>query len=102
MDKDRTIEILKDYVKREDFSEFCRMIIDEIGINNFLKLLKITGGSNVYLPNLERGLYKARDRIIVKEFNGFNHKELAKKYNITENWVRQIVHNQGDKRKESL
>lgn len=102
MDRDNTIDILKNHVKREDFSEFCTMIIDEIGMINFLKLLKVAGGVTVYLPLLERGLYKARDRVIAKEFNGFNHKELAKKYNITEQWVRQIAQNQQNKRKESL
>ena len=37
-------------------------------------------------------IYKdARDREIVSECNGFNHKELAFKYNMSEIYIRSII-----------
>ena len=41
---------------------------------------------------IELGIYKdARDREIVSEYNGFNHKELAAKYNMSESYIRAII-----------
>ena len=40
----------------------------------------------------EKMIYKdARDREIVSEYNGFNHKELAAKYNMSESYIRAII-----------
>ena len=41
---------------------------------------------------LKKMIYKdARDREIVSEYNGFNHKELATKYNMSESYIRAII-----------
>ena len=49
------------------------------------------GGTSVYFPT-EKMIYKeARDREIVSEYNGFNHKELAAKYNMSESYIRAII-----------
>ena len=49
------------------------------------------GGTSVYFPT-EKMIYKdARDREIVSEYNGFNHKELATKYNMSESYIRAII-----------
>ena len=40
----------------------------------------------------EKMIYKeAQDREIVSEYNGFNHKELAFKYNMSEIYIRSII-----------
>ena len=40
----------------------------------------------------EKMIYKeAQDREIVSECNGFNHKELAAKYNMSESYIRAII-----------
>ena len=40
----------------------------------------------------EKMIYKeAQDREIVSECNGFNHKELAFKYNMSEIYIRSII-----------
>ena len=37
-------------------------------------------------------IYKdARDREIISQYNGFNHKELAAKYNMSESYIRAII-----------
>ncbi len=45
----------------------------------------------MYFPT-EKMIYKeARDREILSKFNGFNIKELASKYNMSESYVRAII-----------
>mgnify|MGYP000141030663 CR=1 FL=1 len=47
------------------------------------------------LDMISEGLYRmitrpVRDARIKKEFTGYNHQELARKYGVTERWVRRI------------
>lgn len=67
-----------------------RELAEIIGIENFIKLAKILGGKTVYIPKADSFLRPARDINIKKEFNGYNHSELARKYNLSERWVMEI------------
>ena len=67
-----------------------RDIAEAIGVENFFKLTMAIGGETVYIPKPESILRPVRDRHIKEEFNGFNHGELAKKYDVTERWVREL------------
>ncbi|MEG1150453.1 MAG: Mor transcription activator family protein [Bacilli bacterium] len=43
-------------------------------------------------PQFEKMIYKeSRDREILSKFNGFNIKELASKYSMSESYVRAII-----------
>ncbi len=45
----------------------------------------------MYFPT-EKMIYKeARGRSIIANYNGFNHKELAVKYNMLESYIRAII-----------
>ncbi len=70
--------------------EQWRQMAETIGLNNFYKLAKMSGGATVYIPKPESIIRPVRDAHIKTEFNGFNHSELAKKYNVTERWVREL------------
>lgn len=67
-----------------------REIAEAIGVGNFVKLTQLVGGSTIYLPKTESVVRPVRDAKIREEFNGYNHMELAKKYDVTERWVRQL------------
>lgn len=67
-----------------------REIAEEIGVINFIKLAELVGGATIYIPKSESFLRPVRDLRIKKEFNGYNHAELAKKYNLSERWIREI------------
>ena len=54
------------------------------------KLTELNGGSTIYLQKPESVLRPVRDAHIKAEFNGYNHPELARKYGVTERWVRQL------------
>ncbi len=78
-------------IQMEDIPENCRRIAEKMGLEIFAEITYHFGGIPFYFPKFESVAAPARDRIIKKEFNGGNYKELASKYNITEVWVRQIV-----------
>jgi Mor family transcriptional regulator len=78
-------------VKTEDIPSEYRDLVDGIGLDAFLRLAYITGGNTIYFPKLDRLIQPARDRMIIKEYNGSNLKELVIKYELTDVWVRKII-----------
>lgn len=82
LSKELTVEMFEDGLWRE--------IAKAIGAENVYKLAKVTGGVTVYIPRAESVVRPIRDARIKAEFNGFNHIELAEKYNVTERWVRAL------------
>ena len=78
-------------LKMSDLPPQFENIAMEIGIDRVKALFKEFGGTSVYFPT-EKMIYKdARDREIIEEFNGFNVKELASKYRMSESYVRAII-----------
>ncbi|MGL5331126.1 MAG: Mor transcription activator family protein [Peptostreptococcaceae bacterium] len=66
-------------------------IANRLGIDKAKWLFEEFGGTSVYFPT-EKMIYKeARHREIIDNYNGFNHKELAIKYNMSESYVRAII-----------
>ena len=65
--------------------------LKEVGLQNIILIAKIFGGTWQYLPKLDSILKDARDRKICGEFDGYNYNALAKKYNLTSEWIRAIV-----------
>ena len=78
-------------LKLSDLPPQFENIADRIGLDKAKMLFEEFGGTSVYFPT-EKMIYKdARDREIISQFNGFNHKELAVKYNMSESYVRSII-----------
>lgn len=69
-------------------SGIYRQIAELIGVENLASLAKLIGGTTFYLPKLESFIKPVRDTHIKKEFTGYNHVELARKYDVTERWIR--------------
>ncbi|MGN0710512.1 MAG: Mor transcription activator family protein [Anaerovoracaceae bacterium] len=67
-----------------------REIAEEIGCVNLIKLLDIVNGDTVYLQRADNILRPVRDKHIREEFNGYNRSELAKKYNLSERYMREL------------
>lgn len=66
-------------------------IAEEIGVENLLKLSRIVGGDYFYMP-IESGLLRQlRNKKIVEEYNGYNIREIAKKYDISRRMVYKIL-----------
>ena len=68
--------------------------IHAIGVDAFVEMSHATGGISIYVPKFESVIAPARNRLILKEFDGGNYAALAIKYGISEVWVRQIINQQ--------
>ena len=75
----------------EELPEPYQTVARKVGIETALILAREFGGSAIYFLKLDRLLVEARNKKIRSEFNGMNHRELAKKYNLTDVWIRMIV-----------
>ena len=68
-----------------------------IGIEAYKKLVRIYGGSSIYIWKADTIMKNYRNNEICSKFNGFNYRELAKEYNLSEKMIREIT---SDKLKE--
>ncbi len=87
-------------IRKESISELFAQVIDEIGLDNALKIARIAGGGNLYVPMAETIERPMRDMRIQNEFNGYNYRELALKYNKSESTIREIVRDVADKKRQ--
>lgn len=94
---------MEDEVRLSDISKSYRDVAEIIGVDAFLKLCKVYGGSSMYLPTERAVLKPLRDKKIKREFNGSNLRSLSLKYGICETHIRKILFeglNEGRKNKE--
>ena len=66
-------------------------IASVIGVDMFMKMVMASGGISLYIPKFENITAAARNRLIIQEFNNGNFAELARRYGLTETWVRDLV-----------
>ena len=78
-------------VRIEDLPEEMQTLSTLIGLKNVFKLSHYVDGGKIYIPIHDTLLKGARNRKIICEYNGFNCKELAKKWDITEDQLRKII-----------
>ena len=80
-------------LKIEDLRDEQRQIAETIGVEAYLKLTRIFGGTMIYIAKAEEILKRrSRDEQIREEFDGSNYAQLALKYGLTEVWIRNIVY----------
>ena len=68
-----------------------REIAQAIGIKAYIELVKLYGGSNIYIAKMDKLFCIKRDAEIIRHFNGENYTSLAKQYGLSERTVRTIV-----------
>ena len=71
-------------------------LLDEIGFQPTIRLMKRWGGGPIYLPTVTRAFKDLRDHRIREEFDGTNYRELSKKYDLTVSYLRKIINGGGD------
>jgi Mor family transcriptional regulator len=57
-----------DYLTKEDLPESLRDVVDVIGIDNMKELIRLTGGSNLYIPSENSVTKPVRNKIIKEAF----------------------------------
>ncbi|MDE5583229.1 MAG: DNA-binding protein [Ruminococcus sp.] len=81
----------KNVVNLEKLTGEQREVAELVGIENYRKLVDNFGGSCVYISKSDTIFQRERDDEIKRDFNGGNYRELAKKYNLSENRIRAIL-----------
>lgn len=83
-------ELLKE-TTMEDIPERYRDIAEITGIDTYARLSDYARGNEIYFPKVETVVMSARNRHIREEYNGYNQKELAERYDITIQQVNNIL-----------
>lgn len=83
-----------EYLTKKDLPDSVMDIVDVIGIDAFRDLVKLAGGSTVYIPNESNLVKPIRNRRIKEEFKG-SYRDISVKYGISEVQVRNIINGKG-------
>ena len=84
-------ELLKE-LQLEDLSGSARELAELVGMEAFLNLVDVYGGSsNLDVPTAKQLINPVRDELIRREFNGHNIDVLARRWDLTERYIREIV-----------
>lgn len=68
-----------------------RHIAKIVGVKNFINLVKLLGDTTWYIPKFKTILNEAMKTKIKKEYNGYNKKALAIKYDMSERTIQNIL-----------
>ena len=79
-----------DSLTRDDLPDSVMDIVDIIGIDAFKDLVRLAGGSNLYIPN-ESSLVKSFRNKKIREVFAGDYKSISRKFGISEAQVRNIV-----------
>ncbi len=77
-------------IQFEHLNEEHQAIANAIGLENFLKLVSLYGGSFLYIPQQKTIIRETRNEAIRSEFNG-DYKQLALKYSLTQRQIQRII-----------
>lgn len=95
------------YIMKENLSktvnvnilpEQYREIANAIGFENFYKLSGLLGGATWYIPTQKSLMKDAIHLNVINDFTGYNYKELAIKYDLSERTIRNIIKRDNDKK----
>lgn len=92
------VKDLKSKIKVDELPEPYQTIFDLIGLENTLMIAKELGGTRHYFPKFESLFRDSRNQMIYNEFNGSNYREIAKKYNLSETRIREIINEEHNRR----
>ena len=86
----------------EDIAMKYRPIAEIVGISAFVELSAYAKGDELYFPKPRNIIIPARNRCIKREWNGYNIKELAEKYDLTTKQIARILKNEPLKHQISM
>ena len=86
-----------DNIQIDDLDGEQRQLAETIGIEAYRDLIKQYAGMHIYIPEHETFKANQRNAEIRADFNGYNFRELARKYGLTESSIRRIVEDIRDK-----
>lgn len=78
-------------VRLEDLEGEQRELAETVGLEAYWKLVRIYGGCTVYVAKEKTLTRDRRNRLIREEFNGGNTRRLARRYGLSQRYIRKIV-----------
>ena len=75
-------------IRLDELKEQHREYAEMIGVENLIRLSEAYGGTSIYIPKIDDMLKNAA---IIREFDGGNIKQLARKYGVSERTVYRLV-----------
>ena len=79
-----------EFLTESDVPDSVKDVVEVIGMDAFKDLVKLAGGSNLYIPNESSIVKSFRNKKIRESFNG-DYKAISRKFGISEAQVRNIV-----------
>ena len=79
-----------EFLTESDVPDIVKDVVEVIGMDAFKDLVKLAGGSNLYIPNESNLVKPIRNRKIRDEFKG-SYKDISMKYGISEVQARNII-----------
>lgn len=80
-----------DNITLKELPEEQREIAECIGMDSYKRLVKMFGGSRIYVQKADSILKTVRNRRIIQMFNGKNYRHLALIFGLSENRIRYII-----------
>lgn len=80
-----------DNIRLEDLSGEQLQLATIVGIEAYRELVRQFGGTHIYVPEHNSFRAMRRNEKIRKDFDGYNFRELARKYDLSESMIRRIV-----------
>lgn len=77
--------------KIEDVSEKLHLMIEILGEEKFLEVVRFYGGDRVYIPTYKSVVRSVRNDDILRRYNGINENQLAMEYGVSTNQIRRII-----------
>lgn len=74
----------------EDVPESLRDVLGIVGMEKFIELVKVVGGTSVYFPSENNMLRAVRNRKIVEMFEG-DYREVARVCGVSTNHIRKVL-----------
>ena len=85
------IRATMDEIAPEDLPPQWKELAESLGLAKLLQLCKLYGGTSLYIPKYENLIAPAKRRAVGKLFNGRNHKELARRFELSERSIYEIA-----------
>ena len=79
-----------EFLTESDVPDSVKDVVDVIGMDAFKGLVKLAGGSLLYIPNESNLVKPIRNRMIRDEFKG-SYRDISRKFGISEVQVRNII-----------
>ncbi|MSS23131.1 Mor transcription activator family protein [[Clostridium] innocuum] len=90
-----------DEITMEDLNEEQRSLAELLGLSKYKDLVRFYGGTSVYIPKADNIKILKRNEQIIEDFNGYNFRTLALRYNLTERQIRSIVKDVTEEKKNA-